>query len=156
MEVRQLNVSEQQLTEIARVLTKNPKILLLDEPTSALSDTERARLFEIINRLRERGVGIIYISHHLAEVPLIGQRVTVLRDGKQMGTLLVEDASEDMLVNMMMVRGLTKQYPKVQVEIGDIAMRVENLAVEGILHDISFELKHGEILGLFGLMGSGR
>ena len=156
MEVRQLNVSEQQLTEIARVLTKNPKILLLDEPTSALSDTERARLFKIINRLRERGVGIIYISHHLAEVPLIGQRVTVLRDGKQMGTLLVEDASEDMLVNMMVGRELTKQYPKVQVEIGNIAMRVENLSIEGILHDISFELKHGEILGLFGLMGSGR
>ena len=156
MEVRQLNVSEQQLTEIARVLTKNPKILLLDEPTSALSDTERARLFGIINRLRERGVGIIYISHHLAEVPLIGQRVTVLRDGKQMGTLLVEDASEDMLVNMMVGRELTKQYPKVQVEIGNIAMRVENLSIEGILHDISFELKHGEILGLFGLMGSGR
>ena len=156
MEVRQLNVSEQQLTEIARVLTKNPKILLLDEPTSALSDTERARLFKIINRLRERGVGIIYISHHLAEVPLIGQRVTVLRDGKQMGTLLVEDASEDMLVNLMVGRELTKQYPKVQVEIGNIAMRVENLSIEGILHDISFELKHGEILGLFGLMGSGR
>jgi ribose transport system ATP-binding protein len=156
MEVRQLNMSEQQLTEIARVLTKNPKILLLDEPTSALSDTERARLFEIINRLRERGVGIIYISHHLAEVPLIGQRVTVLRDGKQIGTRRVDDASEDVLVNMMVGRELTKQYPKEHVEIGNIAMRVENLSVEGVLHDISFDLRHGEILGLFGLMGSGR
>jgi ribose transport system ATP-binding protein len=85
-QVRNLSVGEQQLTEIARVLTRRPKILLLDEPTSALSDTERERLFEIIGRLRQRGVGIIYISHHLAEVPMVGQRVTVLRDGKSIGT----------------------------------------------------------------------
>jgi ribose transport system ATP-binding protein len=123
-EVRSLNVAEQQLTEIARVLTKNPQILLLDEPTSALSDTERERLFEIIIRLRERGVGIIYISHHLEEVPLIGQRVTVLRDGKLIDTIPVEDADRDVLINMMVGRQLTEQYPKLSVPIGE-QLRVE-------------------------------
>lgn len=155
-EVRSLDVAEQQLTEIARVLTKNPQILLLDEPTSALSDTEREKLFEIIIRLRQRGVGIIYISHHLEEVPLIGQRVTVLRDGKLIDTLPVEKADRDTLINMMVGRQLTEQYPKVSVQIGDPALRVENLSVEGLLRDLSCEIRHGEILGIFGLMGAGQ
>jgi ribose transport system ATP-binding protein len=156
LEVRQLDVAEQQLTEIARVLTKEPKILLLDEPTSALSDTERARLFDIIDRLRKQGVGIIYISHHLAEVPLVGQRVTVLRDGKLMGTLPVEEADEDTLIKMMVGRQLTEQYPKEILEIDETALHVEGLVVEGILNNLSFEIGKGEILGIFGLMGAGR
>ncbi len=151
LEVRQLDMAEQQLTEIARVLTKEPKILLLDEPTSALSDTERARLFDIIDRLRARGVGIIYISHHLAEVPLVGQRVTVLRDGKLVDTLPVEETDQDKLIKMVVGRQLTEQYPKEVVEIGETALRVE-----GILNNLSFEIMRGEILGIFGLMGAGR
>lgn len=155
-EIRQLDVAEQQLTEIARVLTRQPKILLLDEPTSALSDTERARLFEIIGRLRERGVGIVYISHLLDEVPLVGQRVTVLRDGKLIGTLPVEQAGRDTLVKMMVGRQLTDQYPKEKVPLGEVAFRVEHLAMDGVLNDISCEVRHGEILGIFGLMGAGQ
>lgn len=155
-EVRKLSVSEQQLTEIARVLSKKPKILLLDEPTSALSDTERARLFEIIHRLRDKGVGIIYISHNLSEVPLVGDRVTVLRDGQLMGTLTIEDVNEDILVNLMVGRRLVEQYPKVEVEIGEPLLRVNNLTLEGHFYDISIELRRGEILALFGLMGSGQ
>ena len=156
LEVRQLDVAEQQLTEIARVLAKEPKILLLDEPTSALSDTERARLFDIIDRLRTRGVGIIYISHHLAEVPLVGQRVTVLRDGKLMDTLPVDEADQDTLIKLVVGRQLTEQYPKEVVEIGETALRVEGLIVEGILNNLSLEIMKGEILGIFGLMGAGR
>jgi len=156
LEVRQLDVAEQQLTEIARVLTRRPQILLLDEPTSALSDTERGRLFEIIDRLRGRGVGIVYISHHLAEVPLVGQRVTVLRDGHLIGTLPVEEADEDALVNMMVGRQLAEQFPKESAKIGDLALRVEDFSVDGIIHDLSFELRQGEILGIFGLMGAGQ
>lgn len=156
VEIRELSVSEQQLTEIARILTKQPKIILLDEPTSALSDTEKARLFEIIDRLRKRGVGIIYISHYLKEVPLVGDRVTVLRDGKRMGTLPIEEADEDTLINLMVGRELTEQYPKEKVEIGKTLFRVENISIGDILHNVSFELKSGEILGLFGLLGSGR
>jgi len=156
LEVRQLEVAEQQLTEIARVLTRRPQILLLDEPTSALSDTERGRLFEIIDRLRSRGVGIVYISHRLAEVPLVGQRVTVLRDGRLIGTLPVEEAQEDKLVHMMVGRELAEQFPKESVQIGEPVLRVEDFSVDGIIHNLSFELQQGEILGVFGLMGAGQ
>jgi ribose transport system ATP-binding protein len=156
LEVRQLDVAEQQLTEIARVLTRQPKIVLLDEPTSALSDTERERLFEIIGRLRGRGVGIVYISHRLAEVPLIGQRVTVLRDGRAIGTLPVEEGEEDVLVHMMVGRQLAEQFPKAAVQLGEVALGVENFSVDGVIHNLSFELQQGEILGIFGLMGAGQ
>jgi ribose transport system ATP-binding protein len=155
-EIRQLNMAEQQLTEIARVLTKQPKILILDEPTSALSDTERSRLFEIIKRLRERKVGIIYISHLLDEVPLVGQRVTVLRDGQLIGTLPIEEAKEDVLISMMVGRQLTEQYPKESVPKGDVALRIENLTVHEKLNDLSCEIREGEILAIFGLMGGGQ
>jgi len=156
IEVRKLEVAEQQLTEIARVLAREPKILLLDEPTSALSGTERSRLFEIIDRLRQRGVGIVYISHHLAEVPLVGQRVTVLRDGRSIGTLPVEQASRETLISMMVGRTLSEQHPKKKIELGEVGLRVEDLSVPGQLESISLELREGEILGIFGLMGAGQ
>ena len=155
-EVRKLEVAEQQLTEIARVLTAQPKIVLLDEPTSALSDAERERLFDSIRRMRERGVGVVYISHRLAEVPLIGQRVTVLQDGKVMGTLAVEEAGEDTLVSMMVGRSLTEQFPRHSARPGKRLLKIEELSVKGKLHNISLDLRKGEILGIFGLMGAGQ
>lgn len=155
-EVRRLSVAGQQLTEIARVLTKHPQILLLDEPTSALSDTERERLFDIIRRLQVRGVGVVYVSHRLAEVPQIGQRVTVLRDGQLIGTLPVEQAEENTLIQMMVGRRLVEQFPKHEVERRETLLRVEHLSLSGILHDLSFELHKGEILAIFGLMGAGQ
>jgi ribose transport system ATP-binding protein len=155
-EVRRLDVAEQQLTEIARVLTAQPGIVLLDEPTSALSDAERERLFSLIRRLQDRGVGIVYISHRLAEVPLVGQRVTVMRDGKVVGNLPVESADEATLVGMMVGRRPAEQYPKVRRAPGPPALRVEKLSVKGVLHELSLELREGEILGVFGLMGAGQ
>jgi len=155
-EVRHLDVAEQQLTEIARVLTAQPTIVLLDEPTSALSDAERERLFALIRLLRERGVGIVYISHRLAEVPLVGQRVTVMRDGRVIGSLPVKEADEPTLVNMMVGRRLTEQFPKEASAPGRRVFRVEGLSVKGTLHSLSFELREGEILGIFGLMGAGQ
>jgi len=155
-EVRRLDVAEQQLTEIARVLTAQPRIVLLDEPTSALSDAERERLFALIRRLRDRGVGLVYISHRLAEVPMIGQRVTVMRDGKVVGTLPVAQADEAALVNLMVGRRLTEQYPKQSVSPGRGVLRLEKFGVRGRLHDVSLELREGEILGIFGLMGAGQ
>ena len=152
-----LSVAEQQLTEIARVLSKEPRILLLDEPTSALSDAEVDRLFEIIRRLQNRGVGIIYISHRLDEVARIGTRVTVMRDGRVMGTLPVEQADIDTLIKMMVGRRLSEQYPKtLSIEMGPPVLRVENLCAEPILRNLSFEVRAGEIVGIFGLMGAGQ
>jgi ribose transport system ATP-binding protein len=156
LEVRELDVAEQQLTEIARVLTHRPRILLLDEPTSALSDADRERLFEIITHLCTRGVSVVYISHRLAEVHRVGRRVTVLRDGQKIGTLPVQDADEETLVRMMVGRELTEQFPKHSVEIGKVLLRVEGLSLDESLSDISFELHEGEILGIFGLMGAGQ
>lgn len=154
--VGKLSVAEQQLTEIARVLESQPRILVLDEPTSALSDTERTRFFEIIRRLRDRGVGIIYISHRLAEVPLIGDRVTVLRDGKRIATLPVTEVDEERLIQMVVGRKLTEHYPRRGKERGEVLLKVENLSLPGALSGISFELRQGEILGVFGLMGGGQ
>lgn len=151
-----LSVAEQQLTEIARILAQEPRILLLDEPTSALSDTEVDRLFDIIRRLQERGVGIIYISHRLDEVPRIGTRVTVMRDGRVVGTLPVAEADKNTLISMMVGRRLAEQYPKTVSQPGPPILRVENLTAEPVLHDLSFEVRAGEILGIFGLMGAGQ
>lgn len=155
-EVRRLNVAEQQLTEIARVLAHRPRLLLLDEPTSALSDAERERLFEIIRQLRSRGVGIVYISHRLAEVSLVGQRVSVLRDGQRIGTLPVEQADENSLIRMMVGRQLTEQFPKHATELGEPVLSVQDLSLDGALREVSFELHRSEILGIFGLMGAGQ
>ncbi len=154
--VASLGMAERQLVEIAKVLALNARILLLDEPTSALSEEERARLFDIIRRLCARGVAIIYVSHRLAEVPQIGQRVTVLRDGKKIGTLPVDQAREETLISMMVGRELTEQYPKVEVPRGPELLRVQGLTVKGKLHHISLSLHAGEIVGIFGLVGAGR
>ena len=117
---------------------------------------ERDRLFDLIRRLQAQGVGIIYISHRLAEVPMIGKRVTVMRDGKVIGTLPVEEAGENTLIRMMVGRQLTEQFPKGAAKIGRTILKVENLSLPNRLHDISFEVREGEILGIFGLMGAGQ
>ncbi|MCL4396694.1 MAG: sugar ABC transporter ATP-binding protein [Chloroflexi bacterium] len=154
--VAELSMAERQLTEIAKVLTLNAQILLLDEPTSSLSEEERVRLFDIIRRLQKRGVGVIYVSHRLGEVPQIGQRVTVLRDGKRIGSLPVSQAKEDTLISMLVGRELTEQFPKVEVTRGVEILRVQNLSVKGTLGNLSLNLHAGEILGIFGLVGAGR
>jgi len=155
-EVRKLDVAEQQLTEIARILTEAPAIVLLDEPTSALSDAERERLFACIRRLRERGVGIVYISHRLAEVPQVADRVTVMRDGHVVGSLPVERADEDTLVSMMVGRRLGEQVHRERRTTGRRVMRIEGLSLEGRLRELTFDIHEGEILGIFGLMGAGQ
>lgn len=154
--VRDLPVAEQQLTEIARVLAQEVHILLLDEPTSALSDRERDRLFSILRGLRDKGVSILYTSHRLGEIQQIGDRVTVLRDGRKVGTLSVGDADEDTVVRMMVGRELRERFPKMPVTIGAPVLTVRDLAADGFLHGITFTLHAGEILGVFGLRGAGR
>ena len=154
--VRALGMAERQLVEIAKALSINVQILLLDEPTSALSEEERERLFDIIRHLQEKGVGIIYVSHRLDEVPHIGQRVTVLRDGKNIGTLSVKQADESALIRMMVGRELKEQFPKEEVKLGREILKIQDLNVKGKLNNINLNLHEGEILGISGLMGAGR
>lgn len=150
-----LTVSEKQIVEIAKAISKEAKILVMDEPTAALSAEETQSLFKIIGTLKARGVSIIYISHRLKEIFEITDRVTVLRDGKKVGTTKTKETTANRLVELMVGRDIKEMYPKRKVDIGDVVMQVENLAAEGF-SDISFELKKGEILGIFGLLGSGR
>jgi ribose transport system ATP-binding protein len=155
-EVRNLEVAEQQLVEIAKTLQRRPRILLLDEPTSALSDAERNRLFQVIRTFKAQGVGIIYISHHLGEVAMIADRVTVMRDGRIVGTIPAAEASQENIVRMMVGRRLSEQFPKPDVAMGETKLSVEGLCAGTRLRDVSFSLRRGEILGVFGLMGAGQ
>jgi len=150
-----LSVSEKQIVEIAKAISKEAKILVMDEPTAALSEEETQSLFKIIRTLKLKGVSVIYISHRLKEIFEITDRVTVLRDGKKVGTLKTVDTDENKLVEMMVGRDIKDMYPKREIKIGDVVMEVKNLNADGF-NDISFDLKKGEILGIFGLLGSGR
>ncbi|MBM3471386.1 MAG: sugar ABC transporter ATP-binding protein [Armatimonadetes bacterium] len=156
MPVRNLSVAEQQLTEIARVLALDVQILLLDEPTSALSDRDRDRLFGLLRGLRGKGVSVLYTSHRLGEIREIGDRATVLRDGRKVGTVAVADAGEDAVVRMMVGRDIRERFPKTHVPIGAPVLTVRDLCAGGLLHGINFTVHSGEILGIFGLRGAGR
>lgn len=153
--VRELTIAERQLIEIARILGHHLQILLLDEPTSALPESDRNRLFHILHELRKRGVAVLYTSHRLADVWQIGDRVTVLRDGQQVGTLAVRDADEDRLVRLMVGRQLEERFPKSHVPLGPLLLEVSELSA-GILEAVSFHVRASEIVGVFGLRGSGR
>ncbi len=150
-----LTVSEKQIVEIAKAISKEAKILVMDEPTAALSEEETQSLFKIIRTLKSKGVSVIYISHRLKEIFEITDRVTVLRDGKKVGSIKTVDTDENKLVEMMVGRDIKDMYPKREVKIGDVVMEVKNLKADGF-NDISFKLRKGEILGIFGLLGSGR
>jgi len=144
------------MVEIAKALSKRAKILLLDEPTSAISIQETERLFQIINELIKRGIGIIYVSHKLSEIQKIAHRVTVLRDGEKIGTIAVPDTTEPELIRMMVGREVTDKFPKEKVEIGSTIYRASDICLGKRVKNVSFEVKAGEIVGIFGLMGSGR
>jgi ABC-type sugar transport system ATPase subunit len=154
--VRNLSVAQMQMVEIARALHRNVRVLILDEPTSSLSEHETAKLFEIINVLRDQGVGIVYISHRLAEVFQIAQLATVLRDGKVVGTVPIAGASEDILVRMMVGRELSHLFTQARLTDAPVRLDVRNLSKRRVLHDISFQVRGGEIVGFAGLVGSGR
>ena len=154
--VRNLSVAQRQLIEIAKVLSWNTEILILDEPTSSLAETEVANLFEIIRSVKAGGVSIIFITHHMDEIFEIADRVMVLRDGKQVGTRHIADLDENSLIQMMVGRPLQDMYPRRRGQRGEEALRVAGLRREGVLEDITFSAYDGEILGISGLMGAGR
>ncbi len=161
--VRGMNSGQMQLISIARALSKKPRIIVLDEPTSALTDTETDILMNAIDELRKEGVSFLFISHKLDEVFRIADRVTVMRDGAVIRTDAVSDVTEESLIAAMIGRTIDNMYPKTPAEIGDEVLRVEDLTVphptnkgQNIVEHVSFHLKRGEILGIGGLVGAGR
>ena len=154
--VKELTVSQQQMVEIAKALHKKAWLLIMDEPTSALTEEEKDTLFNIINKLKQEKVGIVYISHRMQEIFDIADVLTVLRDGKFVGTNMVEEIDEVQIIKMMVGRGLSNVFDREKAKIGGTVIRVENLTRNGFFNDITFEVHEGEVLGLSGLMGAGR
>jgi len=154
--VRALSIAQQQVVEDAKAVTSKAKIVLMDEPTSSISQSDADKLMNIIRNLKASGVSVIYISHRLHEIGGIADRITVLRDGELVGTVNNADVKERDLINMMVGRELTNVYPKREVPIGDVVLKVENLSSNTLVQGISFEVRKGEILGIGGLVGSRR
>jgi ribose transport system ATP-binding protein len=152
-----LTVAKQQMVEIAKALSFDSRVLIMDEPTSALNDAEIAELFRIIRELKSRGVGVVYISHKMDELKQISDRVTVLRDGEYVATVATKDTSVEAIIGMMVGRTLTDVSPPHSAEArGEIALEVKNLNSGPLVRNVSFSLRKGEILGFAGLMGAGR
>lgn len=150
-----LSLGEQQMVEIAKALSFDSKVIIMDEPTDALTDTESESLFTVIEELRQEGCGIVYISHRLKEIFQMCDDITVLRDGKFINQCAVAETNEDLLIEMMVGRKLEEQYPRINAVHGTTCLEVKNLIGSGV-NNVSFKLDRGEILGISGLMGAGR
>ena len=155
-EIQTLSVASRQMVEIAKAVSWNSDVLIMDEPTSALTEKEVAHLFEIIRSLRAEGKGIIYITHKMNELFEIADEFSVFRDGKYIATCASSDVTRDDIIRMMVGREITQMFPKETVPIGEVVLSVRNLTLDGVFHDVSFDIRAGEILGLAGLVGSGR
>jgi inositol transport system ATP-binding protein len=156
IQVSELTVAQKQMVEIARAVSYESHILIMDEPTSALTEREVEHLFVIIRDLKARGIGIIYITHKMNELFEIADEFTVFRDGKYIGTHASKDVTRDDIIHMMVGREITNMFPKIDCPIGDVILEVDKLTIPGVFHDISFSLRRGEILGIAGLVGSKR
>ncbi|GHB99325.1 ribose ABC transporter ATP-binding protein RbsA [Providencia stuartii] len=153
--IAELSIGEQQMVEIAKVLSFESQVIIMDEPTDALTDTETASLFRVIEELKAQGRGIVYISHRLKEIFEICDDVTVFRDGQFIGEKPVKELEEETLIEMMVGRKLEDQYPRIHVPVGEVRLQVENVSGPGV-DNACFSLRSGEILGVSGLMGAGR
>ena len=151
-----LSVAEQQMVEIIKVISMDSKLIVMDEPTAVLTGKETEQLFKLIHRLKEEGKTIIYISHRLDELKYICDMISIFRDGQLIYTGGIEERSKEEIVQMMVARKLTEQYPYAETVSGDVALKVENICQGSFLKNISFEAHKGEILGLYGLVGAGR
>jgi ribose transport system ATP-binding protein len=154
--VSELSVAQQQIVEICKALRRKAKVIVFDEPTAVLTDRETARLFELIARLKQDGVCIIYISHRLAEVFEICDCATVMKDGRLVDTVDLQEVSQGQLVQLMVGRELKDLFPKRHAAIGEVVLDVKNLNAGDRVHDVSFQVKAGEVLGFCGLVGAGR
>lgn len=151
-----LSVGQQQMVEICKALMVDAKVLIMDEPTAALTERETESLFKVMKSLREKDVSIVYISHRMEEIFELCDRITILRDGSYIGTEKISEIDMDGVVRMMIGREIGERFPKRDVKIGNVVLRVEGLTREGIFHDVSFDVRAGEVLGVAGLMGAGR
>jgi ABC-type sugar transport system ATPase subunit len=154
--VRQLSVSHQQMVEIAKAVAERPRILILDEPSAVLSQEELKRLFALVGELKQQGTLVLYISHRLDEVFEIADRITVLKDGQWVGTVRPGETDQAELIRMMVGRDLGEIFPAVRPPGERLALQVRGLSKEGSFSNVSFDLREGEVLGVFGLVGSGR
>lgn len=157
-QVSELSISNQQMVEIAKALSRNPKIIIMDEPTSALSSKETELLFGIIRKLKRNGTSVIYISHRMEEIFEVSDRISVLRDGKYIGTVETASADPKELIVMMVGREMSQFYPQKDFKFvrDEKLLEIKNYTKNGYYHNINFFIKPGEILGMYGLMGSGR
>ena len=156
VKIRELTVAKHQLVEIVKAISLNAEIIIMDEPTSALSHNEIEYLFTMIRTLRDQGKCIVFISHKMEEIYGVCQWVTVLRDGRFIHTGNVKDVAEKDLIRMMVDREVNELFPKSECKIGEVVLQVKDLCVPGVFSDITFDLREGEILGIAGLMGAGR
>jgi ABC-type sugar transport system ATPase subunit len=154
--VSELTVAHQQMTEIAKALALDARILIMDEPTSTLPDAEVDILFDIIRQLKARGIAVVFVSHRLEETRRIADRVTVLRDGRLVGEASVSDVSDQQIISMMVGRVVETLYPKTEADPAETVLSVRGLTRKGVLKDVSFDVRRGEVLGLAGLVGAGR
>ncbi|MGB3722730.1 MAG: sugar ABC transporter ATP-binding protein [Pacificimonas sp.] len=154
--VGDLSIANQQMVEIARALTVDAKAVIFDEPTASLTDAEKSVLFDVIADLKADGVGIIYISHRMEEIFKITDRISVLRDGQYQGTVDTADSTEESVTQMMIGRKLDLSRNAMHHELGDVALEVRGLSCGKLYHDISFEVRRGEVVGFYGLVGAGR
>ena len=151
-----LTVAKMQMVEIAKAISYNAKLIIMDEPSSALTEHEEEQLFKIIRKLKESGTSVIYISHRLSEIISIADKVTVMRDGRDVGTENIENISLDQIITMMIGRTMDEMYPKLKVNIGEPILQVKNLSHRKYFKNVSFEVRRGEIFGIAGLIGAGR
>ena len=154
--VKNLTIAQQQMVEIIKAISYNSKILVMDEPTSSISEKEVKFLFETIRTLTAKGVGIIYISHRMSELNEVCDRVTVMRDGTCIGTKNVNETTNDELISMMVGRELKNYYTRDYLKDGEVLMQCKNISDNKMVKDVSFEIKKGEIVGFAGLVGAGR
>lgn len=153
---RGISIADQQIVEIAKALSTDATVIVMDEPTAALSSREVERLFQVARNLKDQGYAVVFVSHRLDEVFVLCDRLTVMRDGTTVGSKLIADSSDSDVVQMMVGREVSELFPKIYVTIGDAVLSVKNLSLEGQFDNITFDVRAGEILGLAGLVGSGR
>lgn len=154
--VKNISIGEMQMLEIAKAISKNSKIIIMDEPTTALTESETEKLFKVVERLTSKNIAIIYISHRLEEIFTICDRINVLRDGKYVGEVQVKDVTKDDLITMMVGRKMEEQYPYKEPAHVEPILKLKDISLEGVLQSINLEVRSGEILGMAGLMGAGR